>query len=284
MDDDGALDVSVTEAEDEDLGINITGAFGWAPQSMGCRSSTRGMSSRSTSAQGSTRRWTAMKITGNAGSWPNARWSTSRQAEDARCSTGGRSCRGGLVTTRASDSRRSRCRTPARSRRRGETAHRPVSLPGSMSCTDDGGLSPYPQGDVYASREDRELAFRYRNKPSFAIGHGVAVDWSPNEAPTTVTTTVLPEAEVGAIRAKAGRATSTGCDGLRTSRFPPTTTSPPWRRWLRTIAPGSPSSISKRRGRQVCSMTSRQTSSAVRSAPPDAWRRGSPSSRANLRS
>ena len=42
----------------------------------------------------------------------------------------------------------------------------------------NGELHPYPTGNpVNASDEDLELELRYRDKATYAIGHGVAVDW-----------------------------------------------------------------------------------------------------------
>jgi hypothetical protein len=205
MDDDGALDVSVTEAEDEDLGINITGAFGWAPQSMGVSFVHSG-----DVIAVDLRAGVYTKVDGDEDHWQRGQLAE-REMVDIT-SSGRRAVLGGraLLSWRSRHHAGKRLTTVSLSNAREVAAgeakrHTDLCLfQVSMSCTDDGGLSPYPQGDVYASREDRELAFRYRNKPSFAIGHGVAVDWSPNEAATTVTTTVLPEAEVGAIRAKAG--------------------------------------------------------------------------------
>ncbi|WP_146048031.1 hypothetical protein [Microbacterium sp. CJ77] len=191
--------------EDEDLGINITGAFGWAPQSMGVSFVHSG-----DVIAVNLRAGLYAKVDGDEDHWQR-RQLAEREMVDIT-SSGKREVLDGRarLSWRSRHHAGKRLTTVSLSNAREVAAgeakrHTDLCLfQASMSCIDDGGLSPYPQGDVHASAEDRELAFRYRNKPSFAIGHGVAVDWSPTEAPTTVTTTVLPEAEVGAIRAKAG--------------------------------------------------------------------------------
>lgn len=204
-DDEGEPDVSADEVEDEDAGINITGAFGWAPQSIGVSFVHSGDLIAVDLGAG-----VYTKLEGNEDHWKRRQLSDRVMVDIT--SSGSRD----VLEGRARLSWRSRHRDGKRLTTVSLSNSREVSageakrhtdlclFQVSMSCVDESGLSPYPQGEVYASAEDLELAFRYRNNPSFAIGHGVAVDWSPSEAPTTVTTTVLPEAEVGAIRAKAG--------------------------------------------------------------------------------
>lgn len=205
MVDDDAVDVGLGDAEEDDPGVNITGAFGWAPQSMGASF----VHSGDTIAV-DLRAGVYARADGDDDHWQR-RQLTVRQVVDVT-SSGRREVLEGraLLSWRSRHHAGKRLTTVSVSNARDVAAgeakrHTDLCLfQVEMSCTDDGGLSPYPQGGIHASAEDRELAFRYRNKPSFAIGHGVAVDWSPNDAPKTVTTTVLPEAEVGAIRAKAG--------------------------------------------------------------------------------
>lgn len=208
------------DAEDEDTGVNITGAFGWAPQSLG------------TSFVHSSDQ---IAVDMSVGVYEQVVRST--DAQDGRGGVNGKASdeqwrRRPLLERQMIDVTSSgsctvldgRARLSWRSRRHdgkrlttvslsnaetvgvGEAKKRPelCLFQAEISCIDEAGLAPYPHGDVYASEEDRELAFRYRNKPAFAIGHGVAVDWSPGDRPTSVTTTVLPEVEVAAVRAKVG--------------------------------------------------------------------------------
>ena len=161
---------SVTEAEDEDLGINITGAFGWAPQSMGMSFVHAG-----DVITVDLRAGVYAKVDGDEDRWQRRQLSE-RDMVDIT-SSGRREVLDGraLLSWRSRHHAGKRLTTVSLSNARevaaGE-AKRYTDLclfQVSMSCTDDGGLSPYPQGNVYASPEDRELAFRYRNKPSFAI-------------------------------------------------------------------------------------------------------------------
>ncbi|WP_291378170.1 helicase-related protein [Demequina sp.] len=56
-----------------------------------------------------------------------------------------------------------------------------------------GELLPYPSSAVVnASTEDRELAYRYRNHPSFAVGHGVGTAWSTSRPVVSAVTTAMP--------------------------------------------------------------------------------------------
>lgn len=203
--DDDTVDVGVGDAEEDDPGVNITGAFGWAPQSMGASFVHSGGTIAVDLRAGAYTR-----VDGDDDHWQR-RQLTDRQMVDIT-SSGRRAVLEGraLLSWRSRHHAGKRLTTVSVSNAHDVAAgeakrHADLCLfQVEMSCTDDRRLSPYPQSGIHASDEDRELAFRYRNKPSFAIGHGVAVDWSPHDAPTTVTTTVLPEAEVGAIRAKAG--------------------------------------------------------------------------------
>jgi hypothetical protein len=194
----GLVDVEV-----EDLGVNLTGAFGWAPASLGVSFLHGSTSLRVDLSAGVYEKqqddeWMRRAIGGTeyidiagSGSMPVLE-------ERATLSWRSRQHSGKRLTTIALSSY---AEVPA-----GEAKRHPelCLFQVELSCFDDSGLIPYPQTGVRASEEDRELAFRYRDKPSFAVGHGVAVDWSPVDAPTTVTTRMIPEVEVSAIRAKAG--------------------------------------------------------------------------------
>lgn len=75
----------------------------------------------------------------------------------------------------------------------------------SLECTvREGRLHPYPTSSpVKSSHEDRELELRYRDKLSFGIGHGTAVSWDDGvETPGFIRTESLPSQELPAIRAR----------------------------------------------------------------------------------
>jgi hypothetical protein len=193
------------ESDEEDEGINITGAFGWAPQSMGASFVHGGESLALTVLAGA-----YAKRDTEEGQWQRQQLrfdepvdvsaSGSKVILDGRARLSWRSRHhGGRRLTTVSLSNAAHV-DPGEAKRDPELCLFQVSF----SCTDPAGLAPYPQADVYVSEEDQELAFRYRHKPSYAIGHGVAVDWAPEDAPTNVTTTVLPQSEIGAIRPKSG--------------------------------------------------------------------------------
>lgn len=198
------------EPDAEDVGVNLTGAFGWAPASLGVSFLHRGTTLKVELSVG-----VYEKKKTDDGEADEEAWSRrgldvtefleigatgSRQVLEGRATLSWRSrVHGGrwLTTVALSNS----AHVPATEAKR----HPDLCLfQVEMSCTDDSGLLPYPQMSVHASDEDRELAFRYRDKPSFAVGHGVAVEWAPLAAPTTVETRMIPETEVSAIRAKRG--------------------------------------------------------------------------------
>ncbi len=213
LDDD--FDAGTGDAEDEDPGINITGAFGWAPQSMGVSfvhsgdviavDLAAGVYTKTevvdpegdAERAGKQERWQRRQLTTREMVVVTASGSVEVLDRRARLSWRSRHQNGKRLTTVSLSN--------AEDVDQGEAKKSPglCLFQVSMACTDDGGLYPYPQ-IATSDEEDRELAFRYRNKPTFAIGHGVAVDWTPDKAPTTVSTTVLPTVEVPAIRAKIG--------------------------------------------------------------------------------
>jgi len=208
------------ESDDEDTGINITGAFGWAPQSMGVsfvHSSdviavdvSAGVYVK-VAAETASKADTPAEDTGK----PDEVWQRVPLADRVMIDVAA-SGRVSALEGRAHVSWRSRHHagkrlttvsvSNAESVAPGEAKRYPdlCLFQVSLTCTDASGLHPYPQSDVFASPEDRELSFRYRDKPAFAIGHGVAVEWHPRDAPTTVTTDVMPVADVPAIRARSG--------------------------------------------------------------------------------
>lgn len=199
------VDVATGDADDEDEGINITGAFGWAPQSMGTSFVHGGdvlhvtlMAGVYAQLEGDGERWQRRRVEETAPIDVTASGSKSVLEGRGRLSWRSRRHDGKRLTTVSLSN--SEHVAAGEAKRHPELCLFQVS----MTCVDPTGLSPYPQADVFVSDEDRELAFRFRTKPAYAIGHGVAVEWEPAERPTSVTTHVMPEAEVGAIRARAG--------------------------------------------------------------------------------
>lgn len=191
------------DAEAEDLGVNLTGAFGWAPASMGVSFLHAGSALRVDLAAGVYEKnddddWVRRPLTGPEFIEVGA--SSSTPVFEGRATLSWRSRRfdGRWLTTVALSN--SAEVGAGEAKRDAELCLFQVEL----ACTDETGLLPYPQTGVLVSDDDKELAFRYRDKPSFAIGHGVAVEWSPETAPVTVRTTTIPETEVSAIRAKRG--------------------------------------------------------------------------------
>ncbi|MGO3660896.1 helicase-related protein [Microbacterium gubbeenense] len=193
------------DAEIEDTGISLTGAFGWAPASLGTSFLHGGSTLQVELSAG-----VYLKQDGKNEAWDrqpvrgvehiDASSSGSRAVLEGRAKLSWRSrIHAGKRLTTVALSNEHRV-TAGEAKRHPELCLFQVE----MACTDESGLLPYPQTDVFASEEDRELAFRYRHKPSFAVGHGVAVGWVPAESPISVITQIIPETEVSAIRAKAG--------------------------------------------------------------------------------
>ncbi|MCR2784152.1 MULTISPECIES: helicase [unclassified Microbacterium] len=210
------FDAATGDIDDEDPGINITGAFGWAPQSMGVSFVHSGdviavdmdagvytkvdaapSEGDEQAAAGKRERWRRRQMTTREMVTVTGSGSVMVFDGRARLSWRSRIHQGKRLTTVSLSN--------AEEVGQGEAKRRPdlCLFQVSMECTDDGGLSPYPQLGT-SDEEDRELAFRYRHKPTYAIGHGVAVEWTPAVAPISVSTTVLPSVEVPAIRAKVG--------------------------------------------------------------------------------
>lgn len=193
------------DTDEEDEGINITGAFGWAPQSMGTSFVHAGdvvhVNLRAgvyEAVESDGERWQRRPIEAEIPIDVTASGGVSALDGRARLSWRSRRHNGKRLTTVSLSN--------AEHVEAGDAKRHPdlCLFQVSMTCTDPTGFSPYPHADVFVSDEDRELAFRYRAKPVYAIGHGVAVEWQPTDAPVSVTTHVLPEAEIGAIRARAG--------------------------------------------------------------------------------
>lgn len=217
MGEDDFEDASLDDVE-EDSGVNLTGAFGWAPQSIGSSFVHDGTTVRVRLSAGAYDRVAPDEVLvegePDAGG-PRELWKRRPTGAEefidvsasgsiivldgmAKLSWRSRHHRGHRLTTVALSN--------AASVPTGEAKRHPdlCLFQVEMTCTDDEGLLPYPQSDVHATEEDRELAFRFRDKPAFAVGHGTAVDWEPSERPTTVRTHTIPEVETRPIRAKKG--------------------------------------------------------------------------------
>ncbi len=183
--------------------MNLTGAFGWAPASLGM-SFVHGGSSLSIDLsvgvyeKGTDEQWTRRPVGGREFIEIGASGEMPVLEGRAKLSWRSRNHGGRWLTTVALSNDAEVAAGEAK--RYPELCLFQVEL----SCSDETGLLPYPQTGAHVSADDRELAFRYRNKPSFAIGHGVAVECVPEVAPITVRTSIIPQAEVSAIRAKRG--------------------------------------------------------------------------------
>jgi hypothetical protein len=82
----------------------------------------------------------------------------------------------------------------------GGTGHEACLCQVEVTCAPVGGvIAPYPTADrVPLDPEDEELAFVYRDVPTFAVGHGCAADWNStgSELPANVRTNFLPAVTV----------------------------------------------------------------------------------------
>lgn len=191
------------DTEAEDLGVNLTGAFGWAPASLGVSFLHGGSTLRVDLSAGvyeknADEEWVRRPLA--APEFIEVGASSSIPVLEGRAKLSWRSRRydGRWLTTVALSN--SAEVGAGEAKRNAELCLFQVEL----RCSDETGLLPYPQTGVLVSDDDKELAFRYRGKPSYAVGHGVAVEWSPEGSPVTVRTSTIPELEVRAIRAKRG--------------------------------------------------------------------------------
>jgi hypothetical protein len=215
---------------DADIGLNLAGAFGWAPQSMGMSFIHNG-SIRVTVRAGvyveiDTASTPASEPPTDADSdndWTSGRsleshWKRRQLEEsvdlsealtgkipvlDGRATVNWRTRKvAGLTLTTVAISN-SATADPGRAK---SDASRCLFQAGFEINVDAGALHPYPSGNpVNASEEDLELALRYRDKATFAIGHGVAVNWGVSSAPTRAWTDCMPTEIVPAIRARESR-------------------------------------------------------------------------------
>jgi hypothetical protein len=225
-----ALDEALDDSEDEhldptasdfddDRGLNITGAFGWAPQSLGTSfmHDGKGLSvtvragiyeplltgttaeGRRTSGSSWQRRQLAagdIKVpVGGEGSLP---------VLDGRATLSWRNrAIGSQTLTTVALSNAATCE-PGRSKSDPGLCLFQVQIVCEVSA---GSLQPYPANNpLNTSEEDLELELRFRNRSIFAIGHGVAVSWDGAESPTLVTTDAIPAQEVRPVRAVESKA------------------------------------------------------------------------------
>ena len=230
----GAPDVSDDDAEeggvedqdaDYDPGLNLAGAFGWAPQSMGLSivhdgriivSVGAGVYELAAPVEG-------VKAPDQSGAddppddgkadetW--LRRPVNESVEIPESASGKIAVLDGraIVAWRTRDVGGRRLTTVALSNAATTAAGKAKSDPAiclfqvqiEVEITGGGRLHPYPNGNpLSTSDEDIELELRYRDKATYAIGHGAAVDWAPGTAPTRAWTECLPEEEVLAVRAR----------------------------------------------------------------------------------
>ncbi|GAA1830273.1 helicase-related protein [Agromyces salentinus] len=229
---------ATTEDADEDPGLNLAGAFGWAPQSMGMSFIHDGAitvtidagvyapEDESTPAR-SADQLESQDSPDNVGTdadqheapdgpqhrrelWRRRQLSSSFEiprtdagklsAFDDRATVAWRSrVVGGLRLTTIAISNAATA-NPGKAKSSPEDCLFQVRLQVDVA---GGALHPYPTGNpVNASDEDLELELRYRDKATYAIGHGVAVDWQVGTAPTTAWTECIPTETVPAVRAR----------------------------------------------------------------------------------
>ena len=226
------------EPAEEDSGLNLTGAFGWAPQSVGMSfihdgtdvvfSLRAGIYAKSASDKPAT--VAAVESTPKAtqdaaddGSTdsnpPNESWSRQQllesevvlpnEANGSIAALGGRA----TVSWRTRIISNKRLVTVAISNAKTVGVGLAKSDPSQclfqveLECSIRAGhLQPYPiSNPLSTSAEDRELELRYRDKLSYGIGHGTAVTWDTKiTEPVTLSTESLPTQEVAAIRPKQG--------------------------------------------------------------------------------
>ncbi len=75
---------------------------------------------------------------------------------------------------------------------------------GCTVASQNGSILPYESTDeLNLNEEEEELALRYRDKEIFAVGHGIAVEWtSPIDGPVTVRMEPLPSYTVPVLTAR----------------------------------------------------------------------------------
>lgn len=215
---DDELDVSGESAdEDDDPGLNLVGAFGWAPQSMGLSFIHDG---------------SGLVVSIDAGVYaPESSSGDDGELEDsARESWRRRDVSESGIRVPATphgsiDVLGGRARLAWRTRPVGDKRLTTVAVSNAESAAagkaksepekclfqvrircdiEEGRLHPYPTGNpATSSAEDRELELRYRSKPTYAIGHGTAVVWDDSEEPGHAATETIPRQEVPAVRARA---------------------------------------------------------------------------------
>lgn len=87
---------------------------------------------------------------------------------------------------------------------RDDSAHAVFQSHLSVSTDVQGALLPYDSSAVRGQTDELEvqtLRLLYRNKQSYAIGHGCAADWNDSHNPTVLTGEVLPTYEVESLSA-----------------------------------------------------------------------------------
>lgn len=230
VDGDGTELQSGDEPREEDEGLNLTGAFGWAPQSIGMSFIHDGSGVSVSLRAGAYSRFSAERA-------PQPLAATIREDESP---DPGKAAAAEVwkreqleepdvvipnTPSGRIDALHGRARIAWRTRRAGEKFLTTVAVSNSrttdvgrakadatlclfqltLECKPcDGRLLPYPTNSpVNSSSEDRELELRYRDKLSFGIGHGTAVSWDTDaEAPEAIRSESVPSQEVPAIRAR----------------------------------------------------------------------------------
>ncbi len=218
-------DIAANEDPDEDNGLNLSGAFGWAPQSLGLSflhngliraGVTAGVYEQLSDAHVADPGTPEAEDADDPGDGvPDETWRRRPVFEnvdipsdrtgkvavlEGRGSLSWRSREvGGLTLTTIAISNAEKTE-PGKAKSDAATCLFQVELGVEVR---EGRLHPYPGGNpINASGEDLELELRYRDKAVHAIGHGVAVDWDADPTPTKAWTECMPGEIVPAVRAR----------------------------------------------------------------------------------
>ncbi|WP_400996703.1 helicase-related protein [Agromyces sp. GXQ0307] len=203
--------------EDDDPGLSLVGAFGWAPQSMGMSFIHDGDAIIVSVDAGAYREDESAETSGDEpADGPREAW---RREDVSQAGIRIPTTAHGRQTTlngRADLAWRTRIigekRLTTIAVSNAETAAAGKAKSDPTKCLfqvriradiESGRLHPYPTSNpVTSSDEDRELELRYRSKPTYAIGHGTAVVWDDGDAPGYAMTETIPRQEVPAVRAR----------------------------------------------------------------------------------
>jgi hypothetical protein len=204
---------------EEDTGMNLTGAFGWAPQSLGLSFihdsravvvtaragvydevvTPKGSDESGSTAKGRQEEWRRRQLADIELTIPSSPAGAMPVLEGrATLSWRHRQADGRTLSTIAI-SNAATCEV-------GTAKSNPAIclFQVSLDCAvESGRIYPYPESSAAnASEEELELELRYRSRSTYAIGHGTSASWESSKGPTRVWSESLPTELVPAIRAR----------------------------------------------------------------------------------